>query len=89
MLKFKGMTTYEYIKAERKKKDKKIKPAADDQKIEENKKLNKNKEVKKSFIKFENHSQLENPISFSILKASGEDIAHLTLQLPLEFDTDH
>lgn len=79
MLRAKGMTTYEYIKAERKKREKKINPGAEDQQKVESKNLNADVEVKKSIIKGENHSQFENPVSFSILKASSEAVAHLTM----------
>lgn len=89
MLKFKGMTTYEYIKAARKKKEKKIGPLETKiEKQEENKDLNKIDDVKKSIIKAGNYSLVENPISFSVPKASVDDLVHLTMQLPLEFDTD-
>jgi len=89
MLKFKGMTTYEYIKAARKRKEKKVNPVeVNHDRQEEKKDLNKVDDVKKSIIKAGNYSLVENPVSFSVPKASVDDLVHLTMQLPLEYDTD-
>lgn len=94
MLKFKGMTTYEYIKALRKKKEKRIGPSlpvdGNDNKTFERKSLSMNKEVKKSIIKANmNKTVMENICSFSVAKGSVEDAAHMTLQLKFDLDSSN
>ena len=83
VLRCKGMTTYEYIKTMRKKKENKVKPTA----VEEKKSLeikNNNKEVKKSILKGANKTALDNPFSFSIAKSASEEIMHLTFQIRID-----
>jgi hypothetical protein len=92
MLRFKGMTTYEYIKAARKEKEKRINPLPITPKTEENKVLTTEIDVKKSIIKSElkpnNKTVEENPFSFSVPKASLEEMVHLTMQLHYESETE-
>lgn len=88
VLKCKGMTTYEYIKAQRKKKDNKIKPTIPDE-IKPNELRNSSqRETKKSIIKGINKTVLENPYSFSVAKSESEEIVHLTFQFRCESELE-
>jgi len=94
MLRFKGLTTYEYIKAMRKKKGKKIGPSlpvdGNENKTFEKKSLSMNREVKKSIIKANmNRTVMENICSFSVAKVSVEDAAHMTLQLKFDLESSN
>jgi membrane protein required for beta-lactamase induction len=86
VLKCKGMTTYEYIKSSRKKKENKVKHMeTDTAKIKDSKLVN--DEIKKSIIKSNNQSVLIKPYSFSIAKSlSEEEIAHLTFHVRTDQD---
>ena len=92
MLRFKGMTTYEYIKAARKQKEKRINPIPEAPKTQENIALARDIDVKKSIIKSEskqnNKTVEENPFSFSVPKASLDDMAHLTMQIHCESQSE-
>jgi predicted membrane protein len=89
VLKIKGITTYEYIKAQRKKKENKVKPGEDDEKKTlDVKNDNQNKEVKKSIIKGMNKTVLENPCSFSVAKSGSLDLAHMTFQVRVESEQE-
>ena len=81
LLKFKGMTTYEYIKALRKKKEKMIKPDLMHDEKFEFKENNSKEEVKKSIV---NKSAVENPCSFSVGKGFSEEFVHLTFQVRMD-----
>lgn len=94
MLKVKGMTTYEYIKTQRKKKEKKISPGlateGNENKTFEKKSLSMKKEVKKSIIKATmNKTVMDNICSFSVAKQSIEDAAHMTMQLKFDLDSSN
>ena len=93
-LKLKGITTYEYIKAKRKEKAKKINPGTQADNHEgqslEKKSLSLNKEVKKSIIKSSTNRTvvIENPCSFSISKVAIEG-GHMTMQIRSETETSN
>jgi palmitoyltransferase len=87
---FKGISTYEYIKAKRKQKDHRVNPARAETEENRNldkKSLSKNRDVKKSIIKAMSNRSLivENPRSFSISKEmNGACAGHLTMQIRSE-----
>ncbi|OMJ83641.1 hypothetical protein SteCoe_15366 [Stentor coeruleus] len=88
VLKCRGMTTYEYIKSQRKKKENKVKPTIPEE-IKPNELRNSSqKEIKKSIIKGNNKTVLENPCSFSVAKSESEEIVHLTFQFRCESELD-
>lgn len=93
VLKCKGMTTYEYIKAMRKKNEKRIKPTQMDENgsIVKDVSVRKdsNKETKKSIIKGINKTVMENPYSFSIAKSASEEGVHLTFQLRYDSEPEN
>ena len=87
VLKCKGMTTYEYIKSMRKKKENRVKPTEIEEKKSIENKPN-SREVRKSIIKAVNKTVLENPCSFSVAKATSEEILHFTYQLREDNEND-
>ena len=83
------MTTYEYIKAMRKKKENRVQPTdtTPDKSNHKPSHVSNSKEIKKSILKGINKTVIENPYSFSVAKsASDEEILHLTAQIRTEVE---